>query len=139
MKDSNVRRLSALHRIVFKLTGGRLASRMVDNDILLLTTVGETTGREHEIPLLYLRDDGAFVVIASYGGRADHPQWYKNLLARPEARVQIGTETVAVRSRTATSEERSRLWPRVVGAYEGYEVYQSRTEREIPIVILEPA
>lgn len=138
MKDSNVRRLSALHRFVFKLTGGRLGSRLVDNDVLLLTTVGETTGREHEVPLLYLSNGGSFVVVASYGGRSEHPQWYDNLLAEPEAKVQIGTETVAVRSRTATSEERSLLWARVVGAYEGYQVYQSRTDREIPIVILEP-
>lgn len=138
MKDSNVRRLSALHRFVFKLTRGRLGSRLVDNDVLLLTTVGETTGREHEVPLLYLSNGGSFVVVASYGGRSEHPQWYENLLAEPEAKVQIGTETVAVRSRTATSEERSLLWARVVEAYEGYQVYQSRTDREIAIVILEP-
>jgi deazaflavin-dependent oxidoreductase (nitroreductase family) len=78
------------------------------------------------------------VVIASYGGRDDHPQWYRNLRANPVASVRVGTKSTEVVARTASGEERSRLWRDVVRAYDQYRVYQSRTDREIPIVVLEP-
>jgi deazaflavin-dependent oxidoreductase (nitroreductase family) len=132
-----VRRLSSLHTAMFRLTGGRLGSRLVDNDMLLLTTAGASTGQDHTVPLLYFEHEGALVVVASYGGRPDHPQWYKNLRADPRAaRAQIGNESFPVESRVATPEERSMLWPRVVDAYDGYQVYQSRTDRVIPLVLL---
>ena len=137
MKDANVRRLSALHRALFRLTGGRLGSRLVDNDMLLLTTTGASTGRDHTVPLLYLEHDGDLVVVASYGGRPDHPQWYGNLLANPRGLVQVGSESFPVESRVASPEERSLLWPRVIDAYDGYGVYQARTDRVIPLVILQ--
>lgn len=136
MKDSNVRRLSSLHTALFKLTGGRVGSRLVDNDMMLLTTVGSRTGREHTVPLLYLEHDGGLVVVASYGGRPDHPQWFKNLLSHPQGRAQLGRESFPVDSSVASDEERALLWPRVIDAYEGYEIYQSRTDRVIPLVIL---
>lgn len=104
--------------------------------MMLLTTVGSSTGREHTVPLLYLEDDGALVVVASYGGRPGHPQWFKNLLANPQGRAQIGNESFPVDSRVASPGERALLWPRVIDAYDGYRVYQSRTERVIPLVIL---
>ncbi|MEX0796723.1 MAG: nitroreductase family deazaflavin-dependent oxidoreductase [Acidimicrobiia bacterium] len=136
MKDASVRRLSSLHAALFRLTGGRLGSRLVDNDMLLLTTVGASTGQDHTVPLLYFEHEGALVVVASYGGRPDHPQWYKNLLADPRARAQIGNDSFLVESQVAAPEERSMLWTRVVDAYDGYEVYQSRTDRVIPLVLL---
>ena len=106
--------------------------------MLLLATTGLATGRPHIVPLLYLSRGTALVVIASYGGRPAHPQWYLNLLAEPDAEVQIGARKVEVRARTASGAERAELWREVVTAYEGYSQYQSRTDREIPIVILEP-
>lgn len=136
MKDANVRFLSSLHTALFRLTGGRLGSRLVRNDMMLLTTIGSSTGREHTVPLLYLEHDGALVVVASYGGRPDHPQWFKNLLTNPLGRAQLGSESFQVDSRVASPEERALLWPRVIGAYDGYEVYQSRTDRVIPLVVL---
>lgn len=136
MRDANVRFLSSLHAALFRLTGGRLGSRLVRNDMMLLTTIGSSTGREHTVPLLYLEHDGALVVVASYGGRPDHPQWFKNLLINPQVRAQLGTESFRVDSRVASPEERALLWPRVVAAYDGYQVYQSRTDRVIPLVIL---
>lgn len=136
MKDANVRRLSSLHAALFRLTGGRLGRRLVDNDMLLLTTAGARTGQDHTVPLLYFEHEGALVVVASYGGRPDHPQWYKNLRADPRARAQIGNESFPVESRVASPEERSMLWARVVDAYDGYGVYQSRTDRVIPLVLL---
>lgn len=136
MKDAKVRRLSSLHTALFRLTGGRLGSRLVRNDMMLLTTIGSSTGREHTVPLLYLEHDGALVVVASYGGRPDHPQWFKNLLTNPLGRAQLGSESFQVDSRVASPEERALLWPRVIDAYDGYEVYQSRTDRVIPLVVL---
>lgn len=105
--------------------------------MLLLTTVGRHTGDPHTVPLLYLRDRDRLVVIASWGGRPQHPHWYLNLKARPDAVVQIDGVSRSVRARTADPNERDRWWPRVVEAYAGYAEYQSRTDREIPVVFLE--
>jgi F420H(2)-dependent quinone reductase len=138
VKDANVRRVSALHTALFRLTGGRIGRRIVDNDMLLLTTTGASTGRDHTVPLLYIEHDGALVVIASYGGRPDHPQWFNNLVASPRARVQLASESFQVDSAVASPEERALLWPRIVDAYDGYEIYQSRTDRLIPLVFLRP-
>jgi deazaflavin-dependent oxidoreductase (nitroreductase family) len=115
-----------------------LGRRFVGNDMLLLTTKGHRSGKDHTIPLLHLTDGDRYLVIASYGGRSRHPTWYENLLARPQVRVQVGSRELSMRARTATGEEKDRWWPRVVDAYPDYAVYQSRTEREIPLVFLEP-
>lgn len=133
-----MRRWSAFHRFLFRLTRGRLGRRLVDNDILLLTTTGRRTGREHTVPLLYLTDGPRLVVVASYGGRPIHPAWFVNLDRQPRVTVQIGSETMAMMARSAGPEERAQWWPRIVDAYDGYSMYQSRTDREIPIVFLEP-
>jgi deazaflavin-dependent oxidoreductase (nitroreductase family) len=106
--------------------------------MMLLTTIGSSTGREHTVPLLYLEHDGALVVVASYGGRPDHPQWFKNLLINPQVRAQLGTESFRVDARVASPEERAHHWPRVVAPYVGYRVYQSRTHRQKTQVILDP-
>lgn len=138
MKDASVRMWSGLHKAVYRLTGGLVGTRLVDNDILLLTTTGHISGKPHTVPLLYLRDGDRLVVIASYGGRSRHPSWYRNLAANPEVEVQIGGERLTMRARTATDGERGSWWPRVVEAYSDYAVYQSRTDRVIPLVFLEP-
>lgn len=132
-----MKRWSALHRVVYQVSGGIIGRRLVDNDMLLLTTTGRASGRSHTVPLLYLRDGDSLVVIASYGGRPQHPEWYLNLAAHPSVRVQVGSTHREMSARTATSEERSSWWPRVVAAYGDYAVYQGRTDREIPVVILE--
>ncbi|HSK06441.1 MAG TPA: nitroreductase family deazaflavin-dependent oxidoreductase [Acidimicrobiia bacterium] len=138
MRDSAAKRLSTLHRVLYRITGGMVGRRLVDNDMLLLTTRGRDTGREHTVPLLYLRDGDSLVVIASYGGRDRHPEWYLNLLAEPAVTAQIGRKRRSLQARTATRDERERWWPRVVAAYSDYAVYQGRTDREIPVVMLEP-
>lgn len=138
MRDSTVKRLSSLHRALYRLTGGRLGSRMIDNDMLLLTTRGRRTGLGHTVPLLYLREGESLVVIASYGGRDRHPQWYLNLVADPSVTVQVGTRRLPMIARAASPTEREAVWPRVVAAYHDYAEYQKRTDREIPVVILEP-
>ena len=138
MRDAHVKWLSTLHRHVFGATGGRVGHRLVDNDMLLLTTTGRTTGEEHTIPLLYLTDGGDLVVIASYGGRKDHPHWYRNLVARPLVSAQIGSRSTAFEAATMDAPDRDEWWPRIVKAYSQYAEYQSRTTREIPVVRLTP-
>jgi len=137
MKGSSVRRWSAFHARIYRLTGGAIGRRLVGNDMMLLTTTGRVTGRTHTVPLLYLRDGARFIVIASYGGRRRHPTWYDNLVAEPSVEIQVREESMQMVARTATPEERERWWPQVVAAYEGYLTYQARTDREIPLVVLE--
>ena len=105
--------------------------------MLLLTTTGRKSGDPHTVPLLYLQDQERLIVIASYGGRPNHPSWYGNLIAHPEAWVQILGDRRAVTSRTMDDEERATWWPKVISAYGDYAVYQSRTDREIPLISLE--
>ncbi|WP_035856627.1 nitroreductase family deazaflavin-dependent oxidoreductase [Cryptosporangium arvum] len=103
---------------------------------LLLDHRGRTSGRLFTVPLLYLADGDDLVVVASQGGLASHPQWYRNLCASPDTSVQVGGERRAVRARVATGEERARLWKRAVGVYADFEAYQSWTDREIPVLVL---
>lgn len=139
MKDSAVKRWSRVHAIIFRSTRGAVGKRLVDNDMLLLTTTGRTSAKPHTVPLLYLRDGDRLIVIASYGGRDHYPDWYQNLGAAPVVGVRLpGTNRFEMTARTADREEREKWWPRIVDAYDGYAAYQSRTEREIPVVFLEP-
>ena len=138
MHDRTAKHLSSLHTLLYRATRGRVGRRLVDNDMLLLTTTGRVSGRLHTVPLLYLQAEEALVVIASWGGRAEHPHWYMNLLADPHAHVTLPGRELSVIARTASPQERHRLWPKAVAAYAGYATYQSRTDREIPIVYLDP-
>ena len=137
MRDSNVKRWSRVHAVLYRATGGVLGRRLAGNDMLLLTTLGRSTGNPHTVPLLFLRDNGRLVVIASYGGRDRHPDWYLNLVADPLVEARIATRAEPLVARTATAEERETWWPRIVEAYGDYALYQSRTERVIPVVFLE--
>ena len=136
MRDGTAKHLSTLHALLYRMTGGRIGRRLVNNDMLLLSTTGRRTGRTHTVPLLYLRDGENLVVIASWGGRDDHPEWYLNLLANAAAQVQVNGNRHPMIAATANQSTRTRLWPKVLTAYDGYGIYQSRTDREIPVVIL---
>lgn len=138
MHDTAVKLLSRLHAGVYRVTSGRIGRRLVDNDMLLLTTRGRTTGRPHTVPLLYLRDGPQLVVVASYGGRDHHPEWYLNLVVEPSVTVQVDGERAVMVASTMTVAERTAWWPRIVAAWDDYETYQRRTDREIPVVRLEP-
>lgn len=139
MRDRTAKTLSTIHTLIYRVTGGRIGRRLVDNDMLLLTTTGRMTGKPHTVPLLYLTDGSTLVVIASWGGRPSHPHWYQNLRHEPEAKVRLPDRSIRVVARTASAEERRAWWPKVVEAYDGYLAYQSRTDREIPVVFLEDA
>ena len=106
--------------------------------MLLLTTRGRTSGKPHTVPLLYLQDGEALVVVASWGGRDYHPDWYLNLVAQPTAAVSLRGASRNVTARTADAKEREIWWQLAQQAYGGYQRYQRRTRREIPIVFLEP-
>jgi deazaflavin-dependent oxidoreductase (nitroreductase family) len=134
-----LRRLMGGHARIYRATGGLIGHRFPGAPpMLLLDHVGARSGTAHTTPLAYVEDGPDVVVVASKGGHPKHPAWYHNLRAHPDATVQIGRERRAVRARVATAEERARLWPKAVEAYGGYRGYQQRTEREIPLVILEP-
>lgn len=138
MRGVSVRRWSRIHALVYRLTGGLIGRRLVNNDMLLLATTGRASGERHTVPLLYLADGERLVVIASYGGRPNHPDWYQNLSQDPVVEVTVPGSTSMMRARTASSRERDLWWPRIVEAYHGYRTYQGRTDREIPVVFLEP-
>ncbi len=138
MRDRTAKTLSTVHTALYWATRGHIGRRLVSNDMLLLSTTGRISGKTHTVPLLYLHDGDDLLVIASWGGRQDHPDWYANLVRHPKAVVQIEGRRLAVEVETADPAERVRLWPQVLAAYDGYREYQSRTDREIPIVILSP-
>jgi deazaflavin-dependent oxidoreductase (nitroreductase family) len=127
-----------LHVPLYKLTGGLIGHRLGKITTLLLTTTGAKSGLPRELGLNYRRDGNNFIVIASKGGATKHPLWYRNLLANPECEVQAGRQKLRCRARTATAEERPRLWALMLENYKNYDHYQESTDREIPVVILEP-
>jgi F420H(2)-dependent quinone reductase len=127
------------HQFVYERTDGRIGASLGGRPMLLLRTVGAKTGQARTAALLYVPDGDRYVVIASTGGGPKHPGWFHNLTANPEVEVQVGTRHVPVRARVAEGEERERLWSKANEVNKGqYDVYQSKTERRIPVVVLEP-
>lgn len=106
---------------------------------LLLATKGRKSGQSYLFPLFYGRDGGSYFVIASKGGAPEHPGWYRNILAEPLVDIQVGTEKLQARARTATGEERARLWRQAVEFFPPYADYEIKAgSREIPVVVLDP-
>ena len=127
------------HARIYRLTGGRIGHHIPGlPPMLLLDHTGAKSGTRRTTPLLYVDDPPNVVIVASKGGYARHPAWYHNLRAHPDTQVQIGAERRPVRARVATEAERRRLWPMAVSTYSGYRDYQRRTERTIPLMVLEP-
>jgi deazaflavin-dependent oxidoreductase (nitroreductase family) len=132
-----VKTLSAIHRAIYSASGGRIVNRLAGMPVLLLTTKGRKTGKRRTSPLTYFEENGAIVLVASYGGRPRNPDWFENLIAAGEGEVTIGAERRLMRARRATPGERARLWPRIVETYDGYGKYQAKTSREIPLALLD--
>jgi deazaflavin-dependent oxidoreductase (nitroreductase family) len=109
--------------------------------VLELTTTGRKSGQRHKVMLTSPVQEGdVIVIVASRGGDDHHPAWFLNLRDHPDVEVAFaGKPKQSMRARAATSEERTALWPRVTAAYKGYAGYQTKTDREIPLVLLEPA
>jgi deazaflavin-dependent oxidoreductase (nitroreductase family) len=128
----------ALHIPIYRLTGGVIGHRIGPATHLILTVKGAKTGAARTTALTYGSDGDNLVVVASKGGVADHPYWYKNMLKNPEVEVQVKRHKGRYRARTATAEEKPRLWKIMTKMYSGYDGYQRATDRDIPVVILEP-
>ena len=128
-----------LHVVLYRATGGLVGHHFpFTPPMLLLDHVGAKSGTPRTTPLAYMTDGQNLVLVASKGGYAKNPAWFHNLVANPEVTVQVGSKRRDVRARVANADERRRLWPKVVEVYGGYAGYQQRTQREIPLVILEP-
>ncbi|MEN3537520.1 nitroreductase family deazaflavin-dependent oxidoreductase [Microbispora sp. ZYX-F-249] len=121
----------------FRANGGKVGGPFEGGDLLLLTTVGARSGREHTVPLGYVRDGDALLVVASAGGAPRNPAWYHNLLAHPAVRVEVGEEVFDAVAVPAEGERRERLFEHVVRVAPGYADYRARTARAIPVVVLE--
>lgn len=106
---------------------------------LLLTTTGRKSGEKFVLPLFYGETGNSYIIVASKGGAPEHPGWYLNILANPEVEVQVGTKKFRARARTAKGSERAQLWEKAVKFWPPYADYQKKTEREIPVVVLDPA
>lgn len=104
---------------------------------LALTTTGRRTGKQHRTMLIYGKDGDRYLVVASRGGAPEHPQWYRNLVEHPEVELQVAAERFTARARTATPEEKPALWEKMAKIWPAYNDYQTKTSRDIPVVILE--
>lgn len=132
--------VSKFHVLLYRASGGRIGGRISKTaPVLLLTTTGRKSGKQRTTPLLYLEDAGRYVVVASVGGAPKHPAWYLNLRSNPAATIQAGGRKLAVTAETANPDERAHLWMQVTQMYSGYDGYQAKTSREIPIVTLTPS
>jgi deazaflavin-dependent oxidoreductase (nitroreductase family) len=120
-------------------TGGQVGHEWNGVDTLVLTTTGRTSGQPRQNAIIYVRHGDSYVVIASQGGLPSHPNWYLNLTANPDVEVQVGPTRFSARARTAEGEEREQLWRVMAGIWPNFEVYRTRTDRRIPVVVLDPA
>jgi len=126
-----------IHPSLYRWSGGRIGGEVMNLPVLLLTTKGRKTGTPRTKALMYLPKGDDFVVIASYLGEPKHPAWWLNLSADPDATIQIGKQSIAVRARETDGQERESLWQEVVARQGDYEEYRKRTDRRIPVVVLE--
>jgi len=138
-KDLAARLVTGLHRTLYKASGGRLIGRGFGMPVVMLTTTGRKSGQRRTTMLTVPVQEGdRLVLVASYGGDDRHPAWFLNLREHPEVELTQGDTSTPMTARVATPEEKADLWPRIVAAYKGYGQYQERTDRDIPVVILEP-
>jgi deazaflavin-dependent oxidoreductase (nitroreductase family) len=131
--------LLTFHQWLYEVSDGRIGASLMGRPMLLLRTTGRRTGLPRTAALLYVRNGAAFVVIASKGGAPQHPGWFHNLQATPDVEIQVGRERMSVQASIAQGEERARLWKAADLVNQGqYDIYQSRTSREIPVIVLRP-
>jgi deazaflavin-dependent oxidoreductase (nitroreductase family) len=121
----------------FRAQGGTVAN--FGGPLLLLHTTGARTGREHVTPVMYRKVDGGYAVFASFAGQPRNPAWYHNLVANPHVQAEIGTQTLPLRARVADDAERAPIWTAHKAEFPGFQEYEDKTTRQIPVVILEPA
>jgi deazaflavin-dependent oxidoreductase (nitroreductase family) len=120
----------------YEATKGQTGHAWNGTKILILRTTGRSSGALRKAPLIYGRDGDDYLVVASKGGAPEHPGWYKNLSAQPDIEIQVMGDILPVRARTASAQEKARLWPVMVAEWPDYDKYQRSTPRDIPLVIL---
>jgi deazaflavin-dependent oxidoreductase (nitroreductase family) len=122
----------------YEETGGKVGHAWNDTQVLILHAKGRSTGETRKVPLIYGQDGDDYLLVASKGGARKHPGWYLNLQAHPDVTIQVWDKIVNVRARTASPEEKARLWQTMIKEWPDYDQYQQKTEREIPLVVLSP-
>ena len=136
--DLGMRAMNTVQRLVLKLSGGRVGRTLARMEVVELHTVGRSSGTVRSTMLTApISDRQRLVLVASKGGNDFHPQWYLNLCAQPDVEVTVDGVRREFRARTATPAEKAELWQAIVAAYPGYARYQSKTERDIPVVVCE--
>ena len=139
MKDQIAKVVTSVHEAVFRASKGRIGGTGFGMPVLILTTTGRKSGKKRSTMLTSpIQDGDSVVLIASYGGDDRHPAWFLNLRDNPDVELMMGGHNRPMRARVASVEEKAELWPRVTSKYKGYAGYQERTDRDIPVVILEP-
>lgn len=126
------------HVRTYEATGGKVGHDWNGTHCLILHTKGRKSGETRKLPLIYGQDGGDYVVVASKGGAPENPGWYHNLVAHPDAHVQVWDRVIPVTARVATAEEKTRLWPLMTAQWPDYDTYQRGTQRDIPLVVLRP-
>ncbi|MCK9795119.1 nitroreductase family deazaflavin-dependent oxidoreductase [Isoptericola sp. 4D.3] len=130
----------AAHQVeLYESSGGTKGTTMRGMPVVILTTVGAKSGKLRKVPLMRVEHDGAYAVVASLGGAPQHPVWYYNVLANPRVELQDGPEKHEYVAREVTGDEKALWWERSVAAYPDYADYQKRTDRQIPVFVLERA
>jgi deazaflavin-dependent oxidoreductase (nitroreductase family) len=139
LADIGMKAMSQAHRAILRLSGGRVLGSAFGMRVIELHTVGRKSGLPRSTMLTAPVIDGdRIVLVASKGGDDRDPDWYRNLMAHPDTELTIAGQRRPMRARRASAAEKAELWPRVVAAYQGYAGYQTRTERDIPLIICEP-
>jgi deazaflavin-dependent oxidoreductase (nitroreductase family) len=119
-------------------TGTTDSAKIQERDVVLVTIRGAKSGKLRYVPLMRVEHDGKYAIVASVGGAPKHPTWYGNVTANPHVELQDGTETGEYIAREVKGDEKAAWWERAVAAYPSYADYQRKTEREIPVLVLEP-
>jgi deazaflavin-dependent oxidoreductase (nitroreductase family) len=122
----------------YERTGGAEGNELQGRPVVILTTKGRKTGQVRKSPLMKVEHDGRYAVVASMGGAPKHPVWYLNILAHPDVMLQDGPEAKDYRARVVDGDEKAEWWARAVETWPAYDDYQTRTTRQIPLVVLEP-
>lgn len=139
LKDLQMKTANIVHRTLLAVSGRRIGNVLISMPVVQLHTTGRTSGKRRSVMLTApIHDDDRYVVVASKGGDDRHPEWYRNLVANPEVELTIDGSTRPYAARTATAEEKAEMWPQVVAANKGYANYQTKTTRDIPLVICTP-
>jgi deazaflavin-dependent oxidoreductase (nitroreductase family) len=138
LKDLGGRIVNVLHRNILQLSGGRIGNSGFGMPVVMLHHTGRKSGQRRTTVLTTpVHDENRVVLVASWGGDDRHPQWFLNVRENPDVELTLKGETRKMKAHVASPEEKAELWPQVTGKYKGYAQYQTRTERDIPLVILE--